>query len=139
MTCCARAGQNEDVRESLAARVRELLQSKADISASSQLRPFLWYWGFISRLHDQLQELARHSFNALSAGDPPTAGIEHTRMQSAFDGVATSVEELNARLERWRQIESASHFVVEHLFYVHQAQGHQGPDELYLRVELQIT
>ena len=108
MTCCARAGQNEDVRESLAARVRELLQSKADISASSQLRPFLWYWGFISRLHDQLQELARHSFNALSAGDPPTAGIEHTRMQSAFDGVATSVEELNALLERWRQIESAS-------------------------------
>ena len=31
------------------------------------------------------------------------------------------------------------HFVVEHLCYVHQAQGHQGPDELYLRVELQLT
>ena len=31
------------------------------------------------------------------------------------------------------------HFVVEHLFYVHQAQGNQRPDQLHLRVEFQIT
>ncbi len=108
MKACDHAGHNEDVGQELANVVRELVQSKANVDASRQFRPFVWYWVMLARLHDQLFDLAKHGIEALSANDLAAAEIENVRMQSVFDTLAGSAEDCGARLERWEQIESAS-------------------------------